>query len=169
MRLLTLLPFACGALALATGPVRLPADQRAVDGGATVNLEDAVLADHESTRQDEEASQSLEKRMNGITMPGIVLPKTSAPAALLFNGLKITFSMGIHWVKSQAGEWVYEHYVQSMHLLNELNRRISVQIIAAGQTLLAKHMNQLGEGDATLPEGTQTFDLYINELHDGEL
>ncbi|KAG6284267.1 hypothetical protein E4U45_001100, partial [Claviceps purpurea] len=106
MRLLTLLTFASGALALATGPVHRPADQQAVDGGASLSLEKAVLADHEISRHDEEASQSLEKRMNGITMRGIVLPKASAPAALLFNGLKITFSMGIHWVKSQAGEWV---------------------------------------------------------------
>ncbi|KAG6161863.1 hypothetical protein E4U51_006818 [Claviceps purpurea] len=62
-------------------------------------------------------------------MPDIVLPKTSSPAALLFNGLKITFSMGIRWVETEAGEWIYEHYVQSMHLLNELNRRISVQLL----------------------------------------
>ncbi|KAG5939242.1 hypothetical protein E4U59_003247 [Claviceps monticola] len=169
MRLLTLLPFAYGALALATGPVRLLADQRAVDGDATVNLQDAVLADPEITRHDEEASQSLEKRVNGITMRGIMLPKSVAPAAMLFNGLKITFTMGIHWVKTEGGKWVYENYVQSMHLLNQLNRRMSVQIIAAGQTLLAEHMNQLQEGNAVLPEGTKTFDLYISELHDGEL
>ncbi|KAG5939244.1 hypothetical protein E4U59_003249 [Claviceps monticola] len=169
MRLLTLLTFASGALALATGPVHRPADQRAVYDDASLKLEKAVLADQEITRHDEEASQSLEKRVNGITMRGIMLPKSVAPAAMLFNGLKITFTMGIHWVKTEGGKWVYENYVQSMHLLNQLNRRMSVQIIAAGQTLLAEHMNRLGEGDAAPPEGTKTFDLYISELHDGEL
>ncbi|KAG6300190.1 hypothetical protein E4U09_007330 [Claviceps aff. purpurea] len=166
MRLLTLLTFASGALALATGPVHRPADQQAVDDDASLNLEKAVLADHEITRHDEEASQSLEKRVNGITMmKDIGLPRTGAPAAMIFNGLKITFSMGVHWVKTEAGEWVYENYVQSMHLLNQLNRRISVQIVAAGQTFLREHMAQLGEGDGTPPEGALTFDIYINELH----
>ncbi|CCE27245.1 uncharacterized protein CPUR_00717 [Claviceps purpurea 20.1] len=165
MRLLTLLTFASGALALATGPVHRPADQQAVDDDASLSLEKAVLADHEITRHDEEASQSLEKRVNGITMRGIGLPKTGAPAAMIFNGVKITFVMGVHWVKTEGGKWVYENYVQSMHLLNQLNRRISVQIVAAGQTFLREHMAQLGEGDGTPPEGAKTFDLYISELH----
>ncbi|KAG5920190.1 hypothetical protein E4U61_000190 [Claviceps capensis] len=168
MRLLTLLTFASGALAVATGPVHRPADQQAVHDDASLNLEKAVLADQEITRHDEEASQSIEKRINGITMSGIGLPRTGAPAAMIFNGLKITFTMGLHWVKKEGGKWVYENYVQSMHLLNQLNRRISVQIVAAGQTFLSEHMNQLGERDGTPPEGAKTFDLYINELH-GEL
>ncbi|KAG6161861.1 hypothetical protein E4U36_006839 [Claviceps purpurea] len=165
MRLLTLLTLASGALALATGPVHRSADQQAVDDDASLNLEKAVLADHEITRHDEEASQSLEKRVNGITMKGIGLPRTGAPKAMIFNGLKITFNMGLHWVKTEAGEGVYEYYVQSMHLLNQLNRRISVQIVAAGQTFLREHMQQLGEGDATPPETAKTFDIFINELH----
>ncbi|KAG6027384.1 hypothetical protein E4U40_001569 [Claviceps sp. LM458 group G5] len=164
MRLLTLLTFASGALALATGPVHRPADQQAVDDNASLNLEKAVLAD-EITRHDEEASQPLEKRVNGIAMPGIVLPKINAPAAVIFNGLKITYHMALHWVKKANGDWAWEYYVQSMELLNQLNRRISVEIISAGKMLFDQHLNQLAEGNAILPEGVQTFDLYINEAN----
>ncbi|KAG5956690.1 hypothetical protein E4U56_006436 [Claviceps arundinis] len=164
MRLLTLLPFACGALALATGPVRRPADQQAVDGDASLNLEKAVLSDHEVTRRDEEALQSLEKRVLGITMPNIILPKTAAPAAMVFDGLKITFTMALHWVQKESGDWVYEHYVESMQLLNQLNRRIAVEIVAAGQKLLDAHLSSLAESTVNTPEGTGTFDLFISEI-----
>ncbi|KAG6064223.1 hypothetical protein E4U13_005989 [Claviceps humidiphila] len=161
MRLLTLLTFASGALALAIGPVHRPADQQAVDDEASLNLEKAVLADHEITRHDE----SLEKRALGISMPGIGLPRINAPAAAIFNGLKITYTMALHWVKKDNGEWVYEYYVQSLQLLNQLNRRISVEIVSAGKMLFDQHMNQLGEGTARIPEGTKSYDLYISELN----
>ncbi|KAG6293955.1 hypothetical protein E4U09_002801 [Claviceps aff. purpurea] len=156
MRLLTLLPFACGALALATGPVRLPADH---------NLENAVLADHGITRRDEEASQPLEKRMNGITLRDIALPTESSPAAMIFAGVKITFTMALHWVKLVTGEWVWEHYVKSMHVANEINRLLSVQIVAAGNTLLAAHMSALAESTVNPPERAGFFDVFIEEVH----
>lgn len=47
MRLLTLLTSACGALALATGPVHRPTDQQAVDSSAPLSLEHAALEVHE--------------------------------------------------------------------------------------------------------------------------
>ncbi|KAG6094476.1 hypothetical protein E4U30_006646 [Claviceps sp. LM220 group G6] len=165
MILLTLLTFASGALTLVIGPARRPADQQAVDGDASLNLEKAVLADHEITRRDEEAPQPLEKRVNGITMPGILLPKEAAPAAMIFNGLKITFTMALHWVQKEGGDWVYEYYVQSMQLLNQLNRRIAVEIVAAGQMLFDTHLSALAESTVNTPEGTGAFDLFISEIN----
>ncbi|KAG5945052.1 hypothetical protein E4U60_005525 [Claviceps pazoutovae] len=165
MRLLTLLPFACGALALATGPVRLPADQRAVDGDATVHLEDAVPANPVITRRDEEASQSLEKRMNGITLRDLALPTESSPAAMIFAGVKITFTMALHWVKMVTGEGVYEYYVKSMHVVNEVNRLLSVQIVAAGKTLLSAHMSALAESTVSPPERAGFFSVFVEEVH----
>ncbi|KAG5956689.1 hypothetical protein E4U56_006435 [Claviceps arundinis] len=164
MRLLTLLPFACGALALATGPVRRPADQQAVDGDATVSLQNAVLADHEITQRDEKASQSLEKR-TGFSLKEIALPTESSPAAMVFAGIKITFTMALHWVKLVGGEWVYEPYVQAMHVVNEVNERLAVQIVAAGQTLLDTHMSALAEATANPQENAGFFDLFISEVN----
>ncbi|KAG6163053.1 hypothetical protein E4U11_002170 [Claviceps purpurea] len=165
MRLLTLLTFACGALALATGPVHRPADQQAVDGDASLNLEKAVLADQEITGHDEEASQSLEKRMNGIAVNGVAFPRTAAPKSMLVAGVKITFTMALHWIKTESGKWVYEYYVQSLKVANEINRRLSVEMTSVGGTFLNAHLNQLGERTATPPENAETFGLFINELH----
>ncbi|KAG5931354.1 hypothetical protein E4U59_000401 [Claviceps monticola] len=168
MRLLTLLTFACGALALATGPVHRPADQQAVDGDASLHLEKAVLADQEITRHDEEASQSLEQRANGISLRGIKFPTTGSPKAMFIAGVKITFTMALHWVKTEGGKWVYEYYVKSMKVANEVNRRLSVEMVAVGGAFLDAHLNQMGERTVTPPAGAETFGLYISELH-GEL
>ncbi|KAG6027852.1 hypothetical protein E4U19_001783 [Claviceps sp. Clav32 group G5] len=164
MRLLNLLIFASGALALATGPVHRPAKQQAVDGDASLNLGNAVLVDHEITQRDEEASQSLEKR-GGISLDGIKLPRVATPTAMLVAGVKITFTMALKWVKQEGGEWLYQYAVESMKVANELNQRLSVEIVSAGQMVLNAHLNALGESTATPPEGATTFGLYINELH----
>ncbi|KAG5928043.1 hypothetical protein E4U60_007879 [Claviceps pazoutovae] len=168
MRLLTLLTFACGALALATGPVHRPADQQAVDGDAPLNLEKAVLADQEIPRHDEEASQSLEQRANGIAVDGLRFPKTATPGAMIIAGVKITFTMAFHWIKTEGGKRVFEYYVESLKVVNEVNRRLSVEMTSAGKMILNAHMNQLGETTATPPENAETFGLFISELH-GEL
>ncbi|KAG5998118.1 hypothetical protein E4U52_001719 [Claviceps spartinae] len=57
MRLLTTLTFALGALALATGPVKSTTDQAAVNGDASVNLDDAT-ATEEITKWDEGKNES---------------------------------------------------------------------------------------------------------------
>ncbi|KAG5960541.1 hypothetical protein E4U56_004327 [Claviceps arundinis] len=164
MRLLTLLTFVSGALALATGPVHRPADQQAVDADASLNPENAVLVDHEITRRDEEASQSLEKR-TGLALDGLKLPTTSTPKAMVIAGVKITFTMVLRWVKQEGGEWLYQYAVESMKVANELNQRLSVEIVAAGNMILNAHLSALGESTATPPEGATTFNLFVNELN----
>ncbi|KAG5953487.1 hypothetical protein E4U58_000365 [Claviceps cyperi] len=163
MRLLTLLTLASGALALATGPVHRSADQQAVEDGASLPLENAALADHEITRRDEEALQSLERRGYGASMQGLMLPREQSPKDLVISGVRFTFTMALHWVKTQAGAWVYDYYVKSIHAFNELNREVVLQIAAAGQKVLSQHISQLGSADANLPEAAQTFDVYITE------
>ncbi|KAG5957730.1 hypothetical protein E4U58_005700 [Claviceps cyperi] len=133
MRLLTLLTFASGALALATGPVHRSADQQAVDDDASLPLENAALANHEITRRDEEALQSLERRGYGASMRGVMLPRSLSPAATIINGVKFSYTMALHWVKSESGAWVYDYYVKSIQVFNQLNKQFVVQIIAAGQ------------------------------------
>ncbi|KAG6052985.1 hypothetical protein E4U17_000148 [Claviceps sp. LM77 group G4] len=166
MRLLNLLIFASGALTLVTGPVHRPVDQQAVDGDASLNLENAVtvLVDHEFTRRDEKASQSLEKR-GGFAVDGLKLPRVATPTAMVIAGVKITFTMALNWVKQEGGEWLYQYVVESMKVANELNQRLSVEIVSAGKMVMNAHLNALGESTATPPEGATTFALYINELH----
>ncbi|KAG6119688.1 hypothetical protein E4U14_004989 [Claviceps sp. LM454 group G7] len=164
MRLLTLLTFVSGALALATGPAHRPADQQTVDANASLNPENPILADHEITRRDEEASQSLEKR-TGLALNGLSLPTTPTPKAMVIAGVKITFSMVLRWVKQEGGEWLYQYAVESMKVANELNQRLSVEIVAAGNMILNAHLSALGESTATPPEGATTFNLFVNELN----
>ncbi|KAG5951278.1 hypothetical protein E4U58_001213 [Claviceps cyperi] len=162
MRFLTLLTFACGALALATGPVHRPTNQQAVDGGASLSLENAALAAHEITRRDEEASRSVEKR--GTVLNGLKFPTPSAPLDIVFAGLKIIYTMAGTWVKVNSN-WVYQYHVETMKVINEQGERLAVQLIAAGHTFINAHLSQSQEAAGSPPAGAETFALVINDLH----
>ncbi|KAG5973680.1 hypothetical protein E4U58_004618 [Claviceps cyperi] len=165
MRLLTFLTLASGALALATGPVHRPADQQAVDDNASLHLENAVLVDHEITRRGEEAPQSLEKRGSGAQMRNIFLPSVFSPAPFIINGVKITYTMGVHWVHREGYGRIAEYYVKSMQLFNQLNRNLVVQIVVAGAKIINQSMSPLGQVNGDVPENAQSFDVYITESH----
>ncbi|KAG6125131.1 hypothetical protein E4U22_002965 [Claviceps purpurea] len=164
MRLLTLLTSVCGALALATGPVHRPTDQQAVDGDASLSLENVALVAHEITRRDEKASLSVEKRnsiFNGIKLPTIASPQSAA-----IYGIKIIYNMAGHWVKVNK-EYVYQYYVESIKVINELAERMEVELISAGQTFIAAHLSESQEVTGTPPAGAETYALVLREVHTG--
>ncbi|KAG6046382.1 hypothetical protein E4U17_007907 [Claviceps sp. LM77 group G4] len=165
MRLLTLLISACGALALATGPVHRPTDQQAVDDGASLSLENSALASHEITRRDEKAPLSVHKR-NSI-FNGIKLPTIASPQSFAVYGIKIVYTMVGNWVKVNR-DYIYQYTVESIKVINELEERMSVSLVSAGHTFIDAHLSQAQEATGNPPSGAETFALIIRDLH-GEL
>ncbi|KAG6023348.1 hypothetical protein E4U19_004442 [Claviceps sp. Clav32 group G5] len=163
MRLLTLLTSACGALALATGPVHRPTDQQAVDGGASLSLENSALAAHEITRRDEKASLSVDKR--NTIFNGLKLPTVASPQSVVVYGIKIIYTMVGNWVKVNR-EYIYQYTVQSIKVINELEERMAVSLVSAGQTFIEAHLSQAQESTGSPPSGAETFALIIRDLHD---
>ncbi|KAG5994481.1 hypothetical protein E4U52_001103 [Claviceps spartinae] len=164
MRLLTILTSACGALALATGPVHRPTDQQAVDGSASLSLEHAALEPlevHDFTRRDEKAL-SVGKR--NTILNGLKLPTTASPASVVLFGVKIIYNMAGHFVK-EGKEYIYHYFVQSMQVINELEERMAVEITAAGQTIIDAHLSQSQSATGTVPAGAQTFALVLRDLN----
>ncbi|KAG6064468.1 hypothetical protein E4U32_000215 [Claviceps aff. humidiphila group G2b] len=161
MRLLTILTSACGALALATGPVHRPTDQQAVDSSAPLSLEHAALEVHDFTRRDEKAL-SVGKR--NTILNGLKLPTTASPASVALMGVKIIYNMAGHFVK-EGSRYLYHYYVESMQVINELEERMVVEITAAGQTVIDAHLSQSQSATGTVPAGAQTFALVLRELN----
>ncbi|KAG6062096.1 hypothetical protein E4U17_003546 [Claviceps sp. LM77 group G4] len=166
MRLLTTLTFALGALALATGPVKSTADQLAVHGDASVNLDDATAIEG-ITKRDEEASPSeLDKRIGGGTvMRDIPLPHIPNPAPIIIAGVTIIFNMAARWTVVN-GNLNLDYYAKSVRFTNLSARRLVVEAIANGANIFFRHMSVGRIDTGTCPENAENLRLYISPALD---
>ncbi|KAG6275372.1 hypothetical protein E4U47_000946 [Claviceps purpurea] len=159
MRVLIALGFACGALAVAIGPVQSSKDNRTVNGEGSPNLKNAV-ATHEITHQDEELSSSkLNKRVGrGVQLNDIQLPP----------GVTVSFIMASRYVRAQ-GTNILQYYVKNMSFHNQNAQRVAVQAIANGINFFSYRLGDQGIRAGTPPDGAATFMLVIEPVPDGEL
>ncbi|KAG6066602.1 hypothetical protein E4U32_005665 [Claviceps aff. humidiphila group G2b] len=168
MRLLTTLAFASGALALATGPVQHPADQRTVEGDALLNAENAVLVTPEITSRDETVpSSELEKRMGG-TQATIRLPTEPSPASIVIAGVTVSFIMTYRWVERQ-GMNAKQYYVEYVKFHNRNRERKLVQAVANGAFIQDRLMESGFSQTRDAPQGITNFVLTVADSRDGEL
>ncbi|KAG6231887.1 hypothetical protein E4U26_006263 [Claviceps purpurea] len=159
MRILIALGFACGALAVAIGPVQYSKDNRTVNGEGSPNLKNAV-ATHEFTHQDEELSSSkMNKRVGrGVQLNDIQLPP----------GVTVSFIMASRYVRAQ-GTNILQYYVKNMSFHNQNAQRVAVQAIANGINFFSYRLGDQGIRAGTPPDGAATFMLVIEPVADGEL
>ncbi|KAG5974708.1 hypothetical protein E4U13_000492 [Claviceps humidiphila] len=165
MRLLTLLSLACGALALATGPVQPLTDSLAVHGGESLNLKDAAVA-QEITRRDEEVSSSELDKREGFLLKDLWLPDEPNPANVVFAGVTISFIMATRYVMRQ-GRRVKQWYTESMHFQNNGPNRVAVQAMALGEKFFYSRLGEDG-GDASGNPNPRasTYSLSITPVND---
>ncbi|KAG6165125.1 hypothetical protein E4U24_002528 [Claviceps purpurea] len=169
MRILIALGFACGALAVAIGPVQSSKDNRTVNGEGSPNLKNAV-ATHEFTHQDEELSSSkLNKRVGrGVQLNDIQLPRRPNPEPVILAGVTVSFIMASRYVRAQ-GTNILQYYVKNMSFHNQNAQRVAVQAIANGINFFSYRLGDQGIRAGTPPDGAATFMLVIEPVADGEL
>ncbi|KAG6104005.1 hypothetical protein E4U13_000253 [Claviceps humidiphila] len=163
MRLLTALAFASGVVALATGPVQPPTDQQTVQGDASLNLDNAVVAASEITSRDDTVpSQDLDKRMNGA-MATILMPTVADAAAVVIAGVSVSFIMASRVIRRQ-GQSVTEWFVKQLKIHNQNDSRTVVQlVIGEGITLYDRHMNKEFVETRTIPEGIKALTMTVSQ------
>ncbi|KAG6036258.1 hypothetical protein E4U19_003444 [Claviceps sp. Clav32 group G5] len=166
MRLLPTLTFALGALALATGPVKSTADQLAVNGDVSVNLDDATAIEG-ITQRDEEASPSeLDKRISGgMVTQNIQLPHIPNPAPIVIGGVTIVFNMVARWTVVN-GNLNLDYYAKSLRFMNLSARRLVVEAIANGANVYFRRMSVGKIDTSSCPENAESLRLYISPVQD---
>ncbi|KAG5934971.1 hypothetical protein E4U60_003430 [Claviceps pazoutovae] len=165
MRFLTALTFASGALALATGPVQRPADQQTVQGDASLNPENAVLATPEITSRDETVSPSgVEKRVPGIEAK-IPIPTGPDPKTVTIAGITVSFIMAHRWIQVN-GKNVLEYFVKHLMFRNRNSERTLVEAAANGFTFFTMRMAGGVQYTDDPPFGADTLNLVVRPLND---
>ncbi|KAG6046624.1 hypothetical protein E4U39_001174 [Claviceps sp. Clav50 group G5] len=164
MRLLTALSLACGALALATGPVQPLTDSLTVSGGKSLNLRNAAVA-QEITRRDEEVSSSELEKREGFLLKDLWLPNEPNPQNVVFAGVTISFIMATRFVMRQ-GRRVKQWYTESMHFQYHGDRRVAVQAMAAGEKFFYSHLSNEGGASGNPDPQASTYSLAIDVVND---
>ncbi|KAG5951158.1 hypothetical protein E4U58_001296 [Claviceps cyperi] len=165
MRLLTALSLACGALALATGPVQSLTDSLTVDDGdSPINLQNAAVV-QEITRRDEKVSSSELEKREGFYLQDLWLPDEPYPKNVIYAGVTISFIMGVRYVMQQ-GKRIKQYYTQTMHFQYDGKQRVAVQAMAAGQKFFYSHLNNLESGSANPDPKASTYSLAITPIKD---
>ncbi|KAG6054235.1 hypothetical protein E4U32_007065 [Claviceps aff. humidiphila group G2b] len=164
MRLLTVLSLACGALALATGPVQPLTDSFTVDGGGSLNLKDAAVA-QEITRRDEEVSSSKLDKRTGFLMENLILPNEANPQNVVYAGITISFIMATRYVMRQ-GRRVQQWYTESMYFQNNGAQRMAVQAVALGEKFFYSRLDSDGAASGNPDPKASTFSLSITPVND---
>ncbi|KAG5993624.1 hypothetical protein E4U52_001798 [Claviceps spartinae] len=168
MRILIALGFACGALAVAIGPVQSSKSSLTVDGKESTDLINAVTT-HEITHQDEELSSSkLNKRVGrGIVINDLQIPRRPNPEPVILAGVTVSFIMASRYVRVK-GTNILQYYVKNMSFHNQNAQRMAVQAIANGINFFSYHLSEQGIRVGNPPDGAQTFKLSIEPV-DSEL
>ncbi|KAG6092567.1 hypothetical protein E4U30_001744 [Claviceps sp. LM220 group G6] len=168
MRLLNALTFASGIVALATGPVQPRTDQQTVQGDASLNPENAVIAasDKITSRDDTVPSLDLDKRMNGA-MATILMPQVADAAAVVIAGVSVSFIMASRVIRRQ-GQSVTEWFVRQLRIHNQNPTTTVVQIVANGANFYDRHMKTEFIDIRDAPEGLRKLTLVVSQ-QDNEL
>ncbi|KAG6069235.1 hypothetical protein E4U32_002370 [Claviceps aff. humidiphila group G2b] len=168
MRIRIALGFACGALAVAIGPVQSSESSLTVDGKESTDLISAVTT-HEITHQDEELSSSkLNKRVGrGIVINDLQIPRRPNPEPVILAGVTVSFIMASRYVRVQ-GTNILQYYVKNMSFHNQNAQRVAVEAIASGINFFSYHLSDQGIRVGKPPDGAETFKLSIEPL-DSEL
>ncbi|KAG5957892.1 hypothetical protein E4U56_005933 [Claviceps arundinis] len=164
MRFLTALSLACGALALATGPVQPLTDSFTVDGGESLNLKDAAVAQEINRRNEEVSPSELDKR-EGFLMKDLWLPDEANPANVVFAGVTISFIMASRYVMSR-GRRVLQWYTQSMNFQYNGPQRVAVQALALGEKFFYSHLSDQGSASGNPNPDASTYSLSITPVND---
>ncbi|KAG6109314.1 hypothetical protein E4U14_003276 [Claviceps sp. LM454 group G7] len=168
MRIFIALGFACGALAVAIGPVESSKSSLTVDDKESTDLINAVTT-HEITHQDEELSSSkLNKRVGrGIVINDLQIPRRPNPEPVILAGVTVSFIMASRYVRVQ-GTNILQYYVKNMSFRNQNAQRMAVEAIANGINFFSYHLSEQGVRVGKPPDGAETFKLSIEPV-DSEL
>ncbi|KAG6023338.1 hypothetical protein E4U40_004039 [Claviceps sp. LM458 group G5] len=165
MRLLTALGFACGALAVATGPVQSSKDSLTVDGERLPDPKNDVTT-HEISHQDEELSSSNLKKLvgRGSVLNDIQLPRRPNPEPVILAGVTVSFIMASRYVRVQ-GTNLLQYYVKNMSFHNQNAQRVAVEAIASGVNFFSYHLSDGGIRAGNPPDGAETFKLIVEPVN----
>ncbi|KAG6020638.1 hypothetical protein E4U19_006238 [Claviceps sp. Clav32 group G5] len=166
MRLLTILSLASGALALATGPVKQPADHQLVEGDALLNTENAVLATEITPRDETVSSSEVDKRMPGVQATVRIPTGPSDPTTVTIAGITVTFIVAQRWIK-QAGKSVFEFSVKGVGFTNRSHGKMIVQGLVQGVEFFTMRMKEnVARFADNPPIGADAFTLVVTAVDD---
>ncbi|KAG6041436.1 hypothetical protein E4U41_004286 [Claviceps citrina] len=164
MRFINMLAFACGAVALATGPVS-PAADRSAPEASLFELEHAALqAEGIGGRDTQAISSDVEKRGIGLKVDNILFAIGERDRQIKLMGVTVLFVSTYRWVK-QGTRNVYQR-TKKMQFINETGKPAIIKAIANGVEFFSQRMGVSALRTEDQPLNADTFTLVVTSIDD---